>query len=230
MKVIEAIFSNKPCYLAEPAWQDALRRCVLDKNDFSDRSETSLELSVISSRVPNVFQAVSNIIHYEEHDIKSVKRVVERLHQDLRNWSNSWRDTLEWTCRNPLSESTIRHQSLTILLTYYMLSAIVCRLRISISPFDSLDIEEETVSSCIGVLSLRRFTMRCETPSHFRGSIYCRTTAGTHATSANWKRTIDTALSGDIVDAELFDQWCSMIEREPHGVGGDLLSNHAEGV
>lgn len=153
----------------------------------------------------------------------------EELLKELQTWGEQWRDKLELTCRDPSSASTIRHQALTILLTFYMLLAIACRLRIAVNLVGSQSTEEEAVSSCIGVLSLRRFTMRCESPSHFWGSIYCRTTAGTHATSASWKKAIESASDGDTIDAGLFDQWCSMIGREAHGAGEDLLVTHAEG-
>lgn len=178
-----------------------------------------------------MFQTVSDVVHHQGHtDVRSVRRLVERLHEDLRSWDTMWRDTLELTCRDDGSESTMRHHALTILLTYYMLSAIVCRLHISVNPYDNLDLEDEAISSCIGVLSLRRFMMKCQTPSHFRGSIYGRTTAGTHSTTAVWKMTIEEASVGGIISPYVFDQWCSMIGRQPYTTTGDVLSNHAEGV
>ena len=220
--MIESIFGSKSCFLEEPRWQRALRSTVIDCDDYQERSLAFVQLNALSARIPNAFQTVTRIVH-TKLGVKTscISKSLDKLHTDFRVWAKEWRDLLELTCRNESIDNVTRHHALMQLLHYYMLSIIVCRLRITICPVSSMKIEDEAVSSCIGILSLRRALMRCQPYGRSNDSIYTQVGAATHATTPAWKYAIQNTSSDRVVDIETFDDWCRLIGRSSGHSKGD---------
>lgn len=213
--MVETIFTNKPCYLANPRWQEAIRLTTLsDCEDFADRSSVSTQLWAIGARIPDLFQAVSDHIHgLNTPDDISPLPLLQRLLDDFDIWRESWQDVLENTCRNVLRDSAIRHQSLMILLAFYMLSMIVHRLKIAMEPVKKLKMENEVLLFCASVFHLRRDFMSCRWSPQNNGSIYVKVANGTQQTASRWKKEIACATTEDPIDIDTFDEWCVNIGR-----------------
>lgn len=213
--MVETIFTNKPCYLANPRWQEAIRRTTLhDCDDFADRSSVSTELWAIGARIPDLFQGVSDHIHgLTGPDDISPLPLLQELLDEFNDWRETWQDVLENTCRNVLRDSTIRHQSLMTLLAFYMLAMIAHRLRIAIEPTNKLKLENEVLLFCASVFQLRRDFMSCRWSPQNNGSIYVRVADGTQQTASRWKKEIACAITEDPIDADTFDEWCLYIGR-----------------
>lgn len=212
--MIETIFTNKPCYLADPRWQQAIRRTALDSDDFADRSAASTELWAIGARIPNVFQAVCEYIHgFVAPEREHQKTLVRRIIQDLVVWKQDWMELLKNNCRDVLKGDRLRHQSLMILMSYYMLTAITYRLQVATQPYESGFLENEVQLVCASLFDLRRSLMSCEWSARNSGSVYTKVARATLETALRWKKEIELATPGISVDEQTFDEWCAMIGR-----------------
>lgn len=216
LQVIDTIFSNKPCYLADHQWQIAIYGTILDSDDFGERSRTSTELWALGARIPNLFQSVSNHVHGQgTSESISPSQMLQLLLVDMSMWRNKWRDVLENTFRNVLREDYIRHQSLMVLLEFNMLTIIVNRLRCAISPKSATRIEHETLTACASIFDLRTDLMACRFRARNNGSIHAKVADGTQQTAIRWREGIENAELGSPIQAEAFDEWCGLIGRTP---------------
>ncbi|KAK5093102.1 hypothetical protein LTR24_004634 [Lithohypha guttulata] len=229
--VMETIFTGKPCYLADPRWQEAMRRTILNCEDFGDRSRTSIELWALGTRIPNLFQSVSEHVHgLTTSDGIFLRDTLQRLLNDTGRWRKKWLDVVESTCRDVLKDGKIRHQSLMILLSFYMLTIITNRLRVAIDPGSALKMENETLRACASVFRLRQDFMACQFDARNNGSIQAKVADGTQQTAASWKEEIENARSSTAIRAEVFDEWCSLIGRTSEGQPPYPFANSRRGT
>lgn len=212
IQVAETFFTDKPCYLADPLWQLALRRTILPAERYSYRSCCSITLWAIGARLPNVLQTLTSHIHGEAHGRRLCLKLIRNAVADIEAWRNIWHDELHSVCRNLSSDVLIRHQALNILLAFYMLVIICYRMLIAHKPRGMDEVEVSIFNYCSRSLALEEL-MSPKLRREQQRSIYLKVARATQTTSPDWISAIHGSETIDTIDADTFDAWCISIGR-----------------
>ncbi|KAJ9651180.1 hypothetical protein H2198_009535 [Neophaeococcomyces mojaviensis] len=213
--VVETIISNKPCYLADPDWQLALSRTILDSDKSGDRSRICIELWSMGTKIPSLFQHVADHVHgcpRRQYDV--VFDAVRKLLAKFNKWQKQWLSVLQASLEVSEPDCSVKHEATMALLAYYMLLILVCRLRIAMDPYNALNLEQQVLSSCTSMFQLQGEYMACGRSRSEHGSIYAQIASGTKQTVNSWQKQILYALPEVPLDADVFDEWCSAIGRK----------------
>lgn len=214
IQVAETIFTDKPCYLADPRWQCALNRTVLPFESYGPRSRCSISLWSIGARLPNVFHILAMNLHlpHRSNIQMSSSKLIRRIGNDLEQWRTLWYSDLDTVCRNAQSSGGKRHQVLNILLAFHMIAIITRRLLISHRPYQMHNIEAQVSDHCSTIFAFKEL-MSAKLQQEQGRSIYFKVASGTHTTVSNWKAAISCSTFDGLIDPQTFDEWCASIGR-----------------
>lgn len=215
VQIVETILNNTRCFLGDPVWQQAIRRTSLKCDDFGDRSVVSTELWAVGARLPNLFMGVSELMQESlTTDLVFVTSLARRLVKDLDDWKQQWFQLLNKTCHNVICDDKLRHQSMVVLLAYYMLFMITCRLQIAILPYQKSHLEDTVQAASIATFSLRKSSTLREWSARKNSSVYAKIAHATQQTAFRWRKAIDLAIPQTLIKCETFNEWCTMIGRD----------------
>ena len=218
IQVTETLFNDKPCFLADSQWQDAIRRTILKGDNFGDRSAVSTELWRIGASIPNAFRSVTEYVgDSRQFGRNRVLSFTVNILRNMDTWEARWRPVLEMMCHNTFAEGGLRQQSMSILLAFFMLSTILLRLRIAVGPYQAHNWESRAQEACTNAFQHRLyatdFGMYDTEPLGVDGSIYLRVAVATQQTGSRWSKAVDGAGMGQCIDNDTFAEWSTSMRR-----------------
>lgn len=197
----------KPCFFAEPEWQDFIADVTDHENPMSERGRLNMKSANSLFRavgyIPKIISLLQDKLEPEHPEVVKMANQVSREIQTCLEWVKDFNDSLK-----KLSVEGRDHNSAVRVRTTYgsgiMIYMLYCRIYAAIYPLDRAESER---TAQVYAAELMRMVMEDD----LQGLLFAQKknlAAGILFTAKEWK---ECAHSGKLIDLDIFWRWCQII-------------------